>query len=184
MLDFNSRTKVMVVEDHDVLRMALTISLETCGFEVVGEARSAEQAFALAIENLPDVVLLDIQLPGMNGIDATRRLKSMLPSIGVIVMTIDEFGYGCAYDDPIGDALLAGADGYFVKTSGEDALMEAICTVSAGRVWMDKSLFNCLPQAAADDLALQQKTREAEVFNRIAQSIIAAQENHHPNSIP
>lgn len=95
-------------------------------FEVVGEAADGDQAVARSLELEPDVVLMDLRMPGLNGTEATRRILSVSPSIGVLVLTMFEG------DDSVFAAMRAGARGYLLKGSEQDEILRAIRSVAAG----------------------------------------------------
>ena len=120
--------KVMIVDDHPVfrqgLRNVLTVHEDVC---VVGEATDGPEAIERAQELLPDVVVMDINLPTLNGLQATRRLKALCPQINVIMLT--------AYDDEeqVYHAIRAGASAYYAKDVSPERLVDVIRHVSRGR---------------------------------------------------
>ncbi len=119
--------KIMIVDDHFVVRSGLVASLELEeGFEVVAEAESGEAAPELYAETRPEVVLMDLQLPGWNGIETTERILEVDPAARVLVFST------FARDDEIQAALDGGALGYLQKTAGREELLEALRRVSAG----------------------------------------------------
>lgn len=119
--------KIMIVDDHFVVRSGLVASLELEeGFEVVAEAESGEAAPELYAETRPEVVLMDLQLPGWNGIETTERILEVDPAARVLVFST------FARDDEIQAALDGGALGYLQKTAGRTELLEALRRVSAG----------------------------------------------------
>ena len=107
---------VVVVEDQDLYRSGLVALLGENGLTVVGEAASGPEAVDVSLQQLPDVVLMDINLPGFDGVEAVRRISASAPAIQMIVLTV------AADDATIVDALMAGATGYVLK----DAPMEDI----------------------------------------------------------
>jgi DNA-binding NarL/FixJ family response regulator len=120
--------KVMVVDDHRVVRAGLVAFLkQSPGLTVVGEAGNGEEAVALAAALQPDVVLMDMQMPVMNGVEATRQIKGRWPQIEVLVLT--------TYDDDelIWGGLQAGAKGYLLKDAPPEELVRGIETVASGR---------------------------------------------------
>jgi len=118
--------KVMVVDDNDGFRESLVALLATGGHQIVGEATNGRQALEM-IETLdPDVVLMDIRMPVMDGIEATRRLKASRPLLGVVALTAQE-------DDTIvREMLVAGASGYVLKDSDGDVILNAITEAAGG----------------------------------------------------
>lgn len=119
--------RVLIADDHRLFRegvRALLASLD--GIEVVGEAASGEDAVRLALELGPEVVLMDVQMAGMNGIEATRRILAERPGIGVVVVTMYED------DELIFAAMRAGAKGFVLKGAGQEQLMRAVHAVAHG----------------------------------------------------
>jgi DNA-binding NarL/FixJ family response regulator len=121
------RKKVVLIEDYQVvLDSFIKIINNTEDFIVVGEFTNCEDALVKIQEIKPDFVLIDISLPGMNGIEGIKRIKNLLPSISIIVVTVHE---NSRY---VFDALCAGAVGYVTKSSGGEKLIEALYQVEAG----------------------------------------------------
>lgn len=142
------RITVLLVDDHEVVRRGLRASLEAHPeFEVVGEAESAQAAVEQAEEHVPDVVLMDLVLPGEDGIEATRRVKRVSPRSQVVVLT--------SYhdDEHIFPALRAGAISYVLKDIKIDDLIEALGRASRGEATMH-------PRVAARVIREMHGTRE------------------------
>lgn len=119
--------RVIVVDDHPVVREGLLAMLSRDpGIEVVGEAGSGEEAIELTTRLQPDIVLTDIRMPGMSGIEITERIKASQPGVAVIVLTMYDSGMYVV------EALRAGAAGYLVKDSTREFLCNAIHTVMNG----------------------------------------------------
>ncbi len=142
--------RVLVVDDQFLIRAGLVGLLGAAdGFEVVGEAGGGEEAVRLAAELRPDVVLMDIQMPGLNGVDATRRILAADPdqAIRVLVLTtfdLDEYVYG---------ALRAGASGFLLKDSGPERLLAAVAAVAGGDALFAPSVTRRLVEAFARQAA-------------------------------
>lgn len=118
--------RILIVDDHPVFRFGLRALLESeAGFEIVGEASDGEQAVQLALDLGPDVVLMDITMPGLNGIEATERILAERPQIGVLVVTMVE-------ESSLFAALRAGARGYLLKGAQGDETVRAIRAVANG----------------------------------------------------
>lgn len=119
--------RVIVVDDHPLVRTGLKAVLATTsGIEHVGEAEDGERALALAAELLPDVMIMDIHMPGMDGIEATRQLLASSPSVAVLVLTMHDD------DDTVFAAMRAGARGYLLKGADRDEVTRAIVAVASG----------------------------------------------------
>lgn len=131
----NQPIRVVLADDHAVVRKGIREFLEAEGdIVVVAEASDGAQAVELVAEHLPDVAVLDIQMPGVTGIEATRRIRAEHPSVKVLVLT--------AYDDdPYVFALLqAGAHGYLLKTTDSSQLVEAVRAVQRGQPALDATI--------------------------------------------
>ncbi|MFF8725405.1 response regulator [Streptomyces sp. NPDC015171] len=139
-------TRVLVVDDQFLIRAGLVGLLEAApGFEVAGEAGDGEEAVRLAAETRPDVVLMDIRMPGVNGIEATARILAQAPDRPprVLVLTtfdLDEYVYG---------ALRAGASGFLLKDSGPERLLAAVTAVDGGDALFAPSVTRRLVEAFA-----------------------------------
>ncbi len=112
--------RLMLADDHRMLREGLRRSLTEEGFDVVGEAADGDEAVRLAGQLLPDVVLMDVTMPGVGGVEATRRLQHSHPQIRVVMLTMH------ADESVVADALRAGAVGYLVKDCSTDEIADAI----------------------------------------------------------
>lgn len=145
------KVKVVLVDDHPVVREGLrTILSTTPDIEVVAEAGDGLEALEKVKEYRPQVVLMDLRMPNLNGIEATRRIKSQLPSTSVIVLTI--------YDNDayVVDAVRAGAGGYLLKDASKELLIHTIRAVNSGGMLIKTSLLReamlSLSDAAGDRL--------------------------------
>jgi DNA-binding NarL/FixJ family response regulator len=121
------KTKVLIADDHLVVREGLMVMLQSTGeFEVVGEAFDGREAIRLAEKLCPDVVLIDVQMPEVGGIEATRRIKELVPTAQVVILsTFDQ-------DEYIYQSIQAGAKGYVLKDSGLDELLEVVRAAARG----------------------------------------------------
>jgi DNA-binding NarL/FixJ family response regulator len=118
--------RVMVVDDHDLFRSGLRRLLGEDGLVVVGEARNGHEAVQRAIELRPDVVVMDVRMPGMGGVEATRQLRELAPESAVLMLTVN------GDDDSVLDAILAGAVGYLLKDARLPEIVRAIHAAAAG----------------------------------------------------
>ena len=140
---------VMSVEDNDVIRHCLKTFLKNIGgFELIAEAKDAQSALCEINKQCPEVALIDIGLPGMNGIELTKHIKQEYPQIRVLMLTASENA------GDIFDSLDAGADGYVLKGDFSTNLEMAIRSVKLGAVWLD-------PLIARQVLQLTQSSRPA-----------------------
>ncbi len=122
----NSTIRVLIADDHPLFRDGMHGLLDSVEeTKVVGEARNGEEAVALARELRPDVILMDLNMPGMNGIAATREVLAENPNARVLVLTMLE-------DDSVFAAMRAGASGYLLKGAGQDEVLRAIKAVANG----------------------------------------------------
>jgi two-component system response regulator NreC len=125
----------MLVDDHDIVRTGLRTFLETQeGLQVVAEARDGEEAIQRALETQPDIVVMDITMPHMDGLEATRRLKKHLPDCHVLALTVHED------KQYLFEMLTAGASGYITKQSAAEELVAAIHTIASGNVYLQPAL--------------------------------------------
>jgi DNA-binding NarL/FixJ family response regulator len=120
------RLRVLLVDDHDLFRTGLRNLLEEQGVQVVGEAASGTDALRIVREIAPDVVVMDLNMPGISGVEATREITSIAPLTRVVVLTISD------QDDDVMDAIVAGACGYLVKDSSIEELMRGITAAAVG----------------------------------------------------
>jgi len=127
--------RVVLADDHTVVRKGIREFLEEAGdVQVIAEATTGAEAVALSLEHRPDVAVLDIQMPEMTGIEATRQIKAQAPKIRVLVLT--------AYDDDpyIFAMLQAGASGYVLKTAPSEELVRAVRAVARGESALDPAV--------------------------------------------
>ncbi len=123
---------VLIVEDHDILRQGLRLVLERANkFTIVGEANNGRLGVTMAAELQPDVIVMDIGMPELNGIDATRAIKLARPDVRIVMLTAHE------NDDEIFAALSAGAAGYCLKDQAFDCIQVALSSVADGAAWID-----------------------------------------------
>jgi two-component system, NarL family, response regulator NreC len=127
--------KLMLVDDHDIVRTGLRSFLETQpGVEVVAEAKSGQQALEKARDAKPDIVLMDITMPDMDGMEATQKLKKLYPDCQILVLTVH------ADKQYFMKMLSVGASGYLTKQAAADELIAAIQAVAAGHVYLQPAL--------------------------------------------
>lgn len=131
--------KVLVVDDHDLVRTGITRMLADIeGLQVVGQAESGEDALLLARELKPDVVLMDVKMPGIGGLEATRKLMRSQPDVRVLAVTVCE-------EDPFPTRLMqAGASGYLTKGAALEEMVQAIRQVFAGQRYISPQIAQSL----------------------------------------
>jgi two-component system invasion response regulator UvrY len=159
--------QVLLVDDHAVVRTGFRLLLQSQpDINVVAEAQSGEAACQIYAELAPDVVVMDLGMPGMGGLEALRRIRARNPAAHVLALS--------AHDDPMHArrALREGALGFLSKRSAPEALIEAIATVAAGRRYIDPTIAQKLALAEIEGAARspieQLSEREFEVFIRLA----------------
>ena len=172
--------RVLVADDQRVVREGLVLLLELLGgIEVVGAAADGEQAMALAADLRPDVVLMDLRMPRLDGVGATRRLRERDPGVRVIALT--------TYDDEhsVMEAVRAGARGYLTKDAGAEEIRQALEAVVRGEAAIDPAVQHHLLDALATGAPATAGTlpdgltpREAEVLSLIAEGLSNAEIAH------
>ena len=162
-MDRSNEIRVMVVDDHPVVRMGLGSMLDgQAGIKVVGTVASGPEALAIMDTLRPDVVLMDLRMPDMDGVDAIVALRSAEPNVKVLVLTNYQM------DEDVFNALQAGALGYLVKSAPQEEVINAIRTVNQGKA--------CIPPGIAAKLAerIGRSTlspRETEVLLLVARGL-------------
>jgi DNA-binding NarL/FixJ family response regulator len=164
--------KILLADDHPVFRFGMRALLEaTDGFEIVGEAASGKEVVTLAGELQPDVILMDIAMPEMNGIEATRKISTDHPDIGVLIVTMVD-------DDSLFAAMRAGARGYLLKGAEGEETLRAIQAVANGEAIFSPTVANRINAffANAASAGLEEKfpeltTREREILGLIAKGL-------------
>jgi two-component system response regulator NreC len=162
--------RILIADDHGVLRAGLRALLNAeTDLEVVGEAADGHETLRLTRELDPDVVLLDISMPGPGGIEITRQVKRALPDTRVLILTVHED------ESLLREAIRAGAAGYIIKRAVESELINAIRAVWRGDVYIHPAMTRALlqdvaPTRATDEPLVEPLTpRESEVLQLIAQ---------------
>jgi DNA-binding NarL/FixJ family response regulator len=164
-------TRVLVADDHALFRYGLKAMLTNAeGFEVVAEAATGEEVVEKVAQAHPDIIIMDIQMPGMNGIEVTRRVLESNPSIGVVVVTMFED------DDSVFTAMRAGARGYVLKGADAEEVLKVVGAVAEGDAHFGPEIarkligFFSAPKPIAPSEAFPELTaREAEILDLIAQ---------------
>ena len=156
--------RILIADDHAVLRSGLRLMLEReADFEVAGEATTAEEAISAAAHGDLDLVILDIEMPGMGGLAGAGQLRAAHPDLGILVLSM----HGEA--DDVRRAFAAGASGYVLKTAADEQLVQAVRAVAAGERYLHPALGAVLaqpdgPRGPVDELS----PREREVLRLLA----------------
>jgi two-component system response regulator DegU len=157
--------RLLLVDDHTLLRQGLRRAVEEAGFDVVGEAGDGEEAVRLAIELKPDLVLMDVTMPVLDGIEATRRLRRSCPEAKVVILTMH------GEEETVARALRAGALAYLLKDCSTDQVAETLHAVASGDTDLSADLARSLlaelpgPEPAVESAL---SSREAEVLQMFA----------------
>ncbi len=159
--------KLLIADDHEVVRCGLRSLMAGTEVEIVGEATTGEQAIQLALEMKPDVVLLDIRMPGGDGLNALGRLKLEVPQIAVLILS--------TYDNPtyVARAVALGAAGYVLKGADREGLLDAIRKAAVGEsAWTRDELRRVTGALATPrlnaDVEVPLTQRESEVLRQLA----------------
>ena len=180
----------MIADDHDLFRSGLRNLLEEQGVLVVGEAASGTEAVRSVREIAPDVVVMDLNMPGMGGVEATRHIAAIAPLTRVVVLTISD------EDADVMDAILAGACGYLLKDASIDELMAGIRAAWRGESLISPTIAAKVLQRVratsaqpeiADTIRSELSDREIEVLKLIANgqdnALIAAELHISPKTV-
>ena len=153
-------SRLLLVDDHKLLRQGLRRAVEEAGFDVVGEAGDGEEAIRLAVELQPNLVLMDVTMPVLDGIEATRRLRLSAPEARVVILTMH------GEEETIAQALRAGAVAYLLKDCSTDQVAETLHAVAAGDTDLSADLARTL--LAERTVATSLSSREIEVLQMFA----------------
>jgi DNA-binding NarL/FixJ family response regulator len=166
-----STIRILIADDHGVVREGLRAVLGSeSDMEVVGEAATGKEVIERAAELRPDVILMDIQMPELNGIEATRRILEANPDVGVVVLTMFED------DDSVFSVMRAGARGYVLKGAPPSEILKVVRAVAAGEAHFGPeiarrlmSFFSEPSPASTQDIFPELSAREVEILDLIAQ---------------
>jgi DNA-binding NarL/FixJ family response regulator len=182
--------RVLIVDDHDLFRTGLRNLLEEQGVHIVGEAATGAEAVRVVRELAPDVVVMDLNMPGMGGVDATRHITGVAPLTRIVVLTISD------QDNDVMDAILAGACGYLLKDSSIQELIAGIEAASHGESLISPTIAAKVLQRVratstqpeiADTIRAELSDREIEVLKLIANgkdnAVIAGELHISPKTV-
>ena len=157
---------MLLVDDHPLVRAGLTTLIATTDdLKIIGEAGGGEQAVTLATDLRPDVVLMDLSMPGMDGVEATRRILGSQPQIRIVVLT------SFADHDRVTDALAAGAIGYLLKDCDAREVLAAIRSAAQGHAPLDPRVATALLPSATPRVRDTLSARELEVVRLVAKGL-------------
>jgi DNA-binding NarL/FixJ family response regulator len=135
----NTKYRVVIAEDHDLLRNGLRSMLCAQGdYDVIGEAKDGKEACQLAMTLNPNLMLMDLSMRGMNGIDATAAIKRRSPNVRIVALTVHQS------EEYVREALRAGVDGYVLKDVSFDELLIAMHTVAKGKKHLSADVYGCM----------------------------------------
>ena len=158
--------RVLLADDHQIVRQGLRGLLEKAGHEVVGEAADGQEALRLARTLTPDIAVLDLSMPRLNGLDAAREIRRMSPEIKTILLTMyTDKGY-------VLQAMKVGAKGYVLKTEAAEDLIRAIREISRGETYLSPGVAASIVEAYLDDSHLPADpltARERQILQLIAE---------------
>jgi DNA-binding NarL/FixJ family response regulator len=178
--------RILLVDDHQILREGIRRGFESAGHEIVGEAANGAEGVERAIETRPEIVLMDLSMPVMDGVDATRAIRGKLPDTQVVVLTM--------HDDVsrTRQALDAGANGYLSKGSSFSDVLATVEAVAAGETGLSPELAVSMLRAAADaapaadgpllsdrQVEILQSIADGETTKQVARSLGIAQKTVH-----
>jgi len=160
--------RILIADDHDVVRRGVRDVLESqAGWEVVAEASDGQQAVEMALREKPDVAVLDVSLPLLNGIGVTRQLRQALPRTEILLFTMHDD------DETVSGGLAAGARGYILKSDSDQQLINAVSALGAHRPYFSDCVSELLLDAALHDRKKSRlesfTARELEVAQLIAE---------------
>ena len=163
----SKRTKILLVDDHSIVRQGVKLILEgETGFEVVGETASADEAVEKAHELQPDIIVMDIHLTSVDGIDASRRILAANPDAKIIILSAE------SAPETVNNALQSGVSGYVIKEDAGEELIRAIQTVLSGRFYLCPAITTALIRAQSFNTpppaVLTLSDREKEVLYFVA----------------
>lgn len=160
--------RVLVADDHPIVRGGIVALLESAGdIEVVGQAATGLEAVELALELTPDLILMDLRMPGIEGDEATARILAQSPGIRIVVLTTYET------DDSILTAIEAGASGYLLKAAPQEEILAGVRSVARGEVALAPAIAALLVRRVARDRisAITLSARETEVLGLVSQGL-------------
>jgi DNA-binding NarL/FixJ family response regulator len=165
--------RVLIVDDHSLVLDGISSLLEAAGYDVVGQASDGKAALALALQLRPDIVLLDINMPGMGGIEVLRLIKEVAPDMKVAMLTASE------REEDLLAALQAGASGYILKSAKADELLTSLVALEKGEMALGpqmaslavKGLVKVVEQQDAASETVSLTARETEILKLVSEGL-------------
>lgn len=164
-------TRVVLVEDHALTRAGLRAALTDAGFDVIGEADDGPRGLAEIARLLPDVAVVDLGLPGMDGVELTKRLRESAVPVRVVILTMHDL------DSEVLAALAAGADAYCVKSTKTEGVVTAVRVVADGGAYFDPAVAHVVLRKVAEPAAQPASTpsplsaRETQILTLVADGV-------------
>jgi len=175
-------TRVVIADDHAIVRTGLRALIhDEIGLDLIGEAAGGYEAIELVEKNQPEVLVLDISMPDLDGISVTRRLKQNFPDLHILILTLHED------EAMLKEAIKAGASGYILKRAAESELISAIQVILRGDMYVDPSMLRSLlgePKPATPHQSTPMETltsRETEILKLIVEGYTNRQIGEHLN---
>jgi len=158
--------RILLADDHVIVRQGLRLLLEQAGMRVIGEASDGQEALRLAHEHMPDVAVLDLAMPALNGLETARRLREILPQTKIVLLTMYT-------EEPyVLEALQAGVVGYVLKTQAAGDIVQAIRDALQGAIYLSSRVAHTVVQAYLTQASRSPDpltSREREIVQRIAE---------------
>ncbi len=160
-MDQSDLTTILIIDDHPLFRKGVRNLISTnSNLNLISEAASGEDGIMLALEHKPDLILLDIDMKGISGIDTLKQLKQQQPDTLVVMLTVSN------HENNVLDALRHGADGYLLKDMEPEDILQKIEHASAGHTVISEQLTSLLAKSIREERASPQSTEEAELTKR------------------
>jgi DNA-binding NarL/FixJ family response regulator len=176
--------RVLIVDDHSLFRDGISSLLQAAGFEVLGGAGNGQEAIEAALRLRPDLILMDVSMPEMDGIEAARQIKAQLPEVKIVMLTVSDD------DRVLIDAVKAGASGYLLKSLDSTEFLAMLDGVQRGESAMQRQTMSRLLDSLSDfsrEPAIELTVRELELLKWVAQGYsnkaIAKEMSISPNTV-
>lgn len=169
-------TRILIVDDHDIVRRGLRVLIETrADFEICGEAADGREAVKLARSGKPDVVLMDITMPLLNGLDAARQIRRAVPTSAILILSMHES------EDVIGDVIDVGAHGFLCKSDAGRDLLAAIDAVREGRTFFTERIAATMKRLSGTPAGTPRAVRTPGTITRREREVLQLLAEGHSN---